>query len=34
MKNIYLDWSDAECVSFLLRTKGFWGFEIEGSRWR
>ncbi|MGH0214420.1 hypothetical protein NKY66_10950 [Sinorhizobium meliloti] len=29
MKTVHLDWSDTEGVGFLLRTKGFWNFEIE-----
>ncbi|MBY3575428.1 hypothetical protein HFN65_31310 [Rhizobium laguerreae] len=29
MKPIYLDWSDAEGVSFNLRTSGLWPFEVQ-----
>lgn len=29
MKTVSLDWSDTEGVSFLLRTKGLWPFEVE-----
>jgi hypothetical protein len=29
MKTVYLDWSDTEGVSFLLRTSRLWPFEVE-----
>ncbi|TAW06649.1 hypothetical protein ELI25_29755 (plasmid) [Rhizobium ruizarguesonis] len=29
MKTIYLEWSDAEGVSFNLRTSGLWPFEVQ-----
>ncbi|TBX74449.1 hypothetical protein E0I74_26815 [Rhizobium laguerreae] len=29
MKTIYLEWSDAEGVSFILRTSGLWPFEFQ-----
>lgn len=29
MKTIYLEWSDAEGVSFLLGTSGLWPFEFQ-----